>query len=158
MSEATGESRKLIVQQNIEMRSDPQWQAHIAEMDDRGEELNRSLEIMATTMAFTPNCINSSIPSGKGKKASEAATEFFIFSGGINCNALIDAILQLSSLLGCPEPIPKVDLLLAITMALDFTYLQTLNAKIKFFNCVKVGFLFETTTKFFLPNFIISGD
>jgi len=54
VSEATGESRKLIVQQNIEMRSDPQWQAHIAQMGDRGEELNRSLEIMATTMAFTP--------------------------------------------------------------------------------------------------------
>ena len=32
-------------------------------------------------MAFTPAFINSSIPSGKGKKASEAATESIIFSG-----------------------------------------------------------------------------
>jgi len=51
--------------------------------------------------------------------------------------------LQLSNLLGCPEPIPNVDLLLAITMALDFTYLQTLNAKIKFFSCSEFGFLFD---------------
>ncbi len=60
-SEATGESRKLLVQQNIEMRSDPQWLAHIANMGDKGEALNRSLEIMATTMGF----------EGKQKKAMQ---------------------------------------------------------------------------------------
>ena len=60
-SEATGESRKLLVQQNIELRSDPQWIAHIAQMGDKGEALNRSLEIMATTLGF----------EGKQKKAMQ---------------------------------------------------------------------------------------
>ena len=60
------------------------------------------------------------------------------------------AILQLSSLLGCPEPIPKVVLSLAITIALDFTNLQILNANIKFSNCDLLGFFFETTLKSFL--------
>ena len=32
-------------------------------------------------IAFTPDSINSSIPSGKGKKASDAATELDNFSG-----------------------------------------------------------------------------
>ena len=59
-------------------------------------------------IASTPASANSSMPSGKGKKASEAATEFAIFSGA-NCNAFLDAILQLSNLLGCPAPIPIVD-------------------------------------------------
>ena len=45
---------------------------------------------------------------------------------------------------------PKVDLLLAITMALDFAYLHILNAKIKFFSWFEFGFLFETTLKSFL--------
>ena len=60
-------------------------------------------------IALTPTSINCSIPSGKGKKASDAATEFGIFSGK-NSNAFAEAILQLSNLLGCPEPIPIVDL------------------------------------------------
>jgi len=41
------------------------------------------------------------------------------------------AILQLSSLLGCPDPIPIVERLLASKIALDFTYRQILNANIK---------------------------
>ena len=50
-------------------------------------------------IASMPALASSSIPSGKGKKASDAATEFLIFSG-TNCNAFSDAILQLSILLG----------------------------------------------------------
>ena len=80
--------------------------------------------------SFYSTLINSSIPSGKGKKASEAATEFIIFSGK-KFNALLDAILQLSNLLGCPDPIPMVDLLFTKTIALDFTNLQILNANFK---------------------------
>ena len=53
---------------------------------------------------------------------------------------------------------PKVDLLLAITIALDLTCLQTLNAKIKLFNWFNVGFFLETILKSFLENFLLSGD
>jgi len=97
------------------------------------------------------------MPSTNGKKASEAATVFSkLFS--LNLFIFSIAILQLSSRLGCPEPIPKVDLLLAITIAFDLTYLQTLNAKIKSFSCFELGFLFETTLKSFLTKLLLSGD
>ena len=81
-------------------------------------------------IASTPASASSSTPSGKGKKASDAATEFAIYSGA-NCNAFLDAILQLSNLLGCPSPIPIVDLFFAKTIALDFTNLQIPNANFK---------------------------
>ena len=81
-------------------------------------------------MALIPTLANSSIPSGKGKKASDAATELIIFSGK-NCNALLVAILQLSNLLGCPDPIPIVDFFFTKTIALDFTNLQILKANLR---------------------------
>ena len=81
-------------------------------------------------IALTPTLINSSIPSENGKNASDAATELIIFSG-INFSALSIAILQLSNLLGCPEPIPIVDLLFTKTIAFDFANFQTLNANFK---------------------------
>ena len=84
-------------------------------------------------IACTPTWASSSTPSGKGKKASDAATEFIIFSG-TNWDAFWDAILQLSSLLGCPAPIPIVDFPFAKTIALDLTNLQILNANFKLFN------------------------
>jgi len=83
--------------------------------------------------ASTPTSISFSMPSGKGKKASEAATEFLIFLGR-NFKALPDAILQLSNLLGWPEPIPIVDFLFTRTIELDLTNLQTLKANFKLFN------------------------
>ena len=81
-------------------------------------------------IASTPISANFSIPSEKGKKASDAATELVIFSG-TNCAAFCAAILQLSNLLGCPAPIPIVDLSFAKTIALDLTNLQTFNANFK---------------------------
>ena len=74
-----------------------------------------------------------------GKKASEAATEFIIFSGK-NCKALLDAILQLSNLLGCPDPIPIVDLLFTNTIAFDFTNLHISKANLKLLICLDEGF------------------
>ena len=59
-------------------------------------------------IASTPASTNCSIPSAKGKNASEAATEFVSLSGK-NSKALLEAILQLSNLLGWPEPIPIVE-------------------------------------------------
>ena len=103
-----------------------------------------------------PAWTNFSKPSKNGKKASEAATEFTKLSGW-NLFIFSIAILQLSNLLGCPEPMPSVDLLLAITIELDLTCLQTLNAKIKLFNWSNVGFFLETILKSFLVNFLISG-
>ena len=81
-------------------------------------------------IAEMPAWTNFSKPSKNGKKASEAATEFIKLSGR-NLFIFSIAILQLSNLLGWPEPMPRVDLLLAITIELDLTCLQTLNAKIK---------------------------
>ena len=92
-------------------------------------------------MASTPASANSSMPSGKGKKASEAATEFVIFSGA-NCSAFWEAILQLSNLLGCPVPIPIVDLPFTKTIALDLTNLQILNANFRLLSWLSVGFFF----------------
>ena len=63
-------------------------------------------------------------------KKKEKKTEFAILSGE-NCNAFLEAILQLSNLLGCPAPIPIVDLFFAKTIALDLTNLQTPNANFK---------------------------
>ena len=98
-------------------------------------------------IASTPVSASCSIPSGKGKKASDAATEFLIFSG-TNSNALLVAILQLSNLLGWPEPIPIVVLLFTKTIALDYTNLQILNANFKLVICFDDGFFFETIFNF----------
>ena len=92
-------------------------------------------------IASTPTLASSSIPSEKGKKASDAATEFATFSGA-NCNAFWDAILQLSNLLGWPAPIPIVDLPFAKTIALDLTNLQILNANLRLLSWFGDGFFF----------------
>ena len=76
----------------------------------------------------------------------------------MNLFILSIAILELSSLLGCPDPIPIVDLFLTSTIALDFTKRQTLNANIKFSNCNLSGFFLETTRKSFLEKSLSSSD
>ena len=106
--------------------------------------------------AEIPDWTSFSIPSTKGKNASEAATISLLKSW--NLFILSIAIWQLSSLLGWPEPIPTVASWLAKTIAFDFTYLQILNAKIKFFSWDLLGFFFETTLKFLILNFSISSD
>ena len=98
-------------------------------------------------IAFTPYSINSWTPSGKGKKASDAATESSNFSG-TNSLALVQEILQLSNLLGWPDPMPIVDWLFAKTIALDFTNLQTLNANLRSSICFIDGFFFVTIFNF----------
>ena len=106
-------------------------------------------------IASIPTSASSSIPSEKGKKASDAATEFVIFSG-INCKAFWDAILQLSSLLGCPAPIPMVDLLFAKTIALDLTNLQILNANFKLLSWIGDGFFLVTIFSFLLRSMLLN--
>ena len=83
-----------------------------------------------------------------GKNASEAAIISSPFFSLKNLFILFIAISQLSNLLGCPDPIPIVESLFAITIALDFTNLQTLNANIKFFKVLKLGLILETILKF----------
>ena len=61
--------------------------------------------------------------SVKGKKASDAQTNLLYLK---NCLYFIIAIFVESTLLICPAPIPRVCLLLAKTIALDFTCLATL--------------------------------
>ena len=72
------------------------------------------------TTAVTPDCTNLSIPSTKGKKASDAAT---ILSSGlfIKIFPFFNGYLALSNLLGCPAPIPTVDLSFDRTIAFDLT-------------------------------------
>ena len=53
---------------------------------------------------------------------------------------------------------PIVDLLLARTIAFDFTKRHTLNANIKLSNCDLEGFLFETILNFFLEKSLLSSD
>ena len=108
-------------------------------------------------MAEIPACTNFSIPSTNGKKASDAAT-ILLSSDFWNCFIFSIAILQLSSLLDCPDPIPRVVWLFAITIALDLTNRHILKAKIKFLYIVADGFFLETILKFFLENEPISGD
>ena len=69
--------------------------------------------------AETPDWTNFSIPSINGKKASDAATISFLSL--LNLTILLMAIWQLSIILAWPDPIPIVVLLLASTIALDFT-------------------------------------
>ena len=102
-------------------------------------------------MASTPDSIKCLIPSGKGKKASEATTDPLILSG-TNSRAFPTAILQLLNLLGCPDPIPIVEISFAKTIALDFTNLQTLKANFKFLICSIEGFLCVTILIFFANN------
>ena len=92
-------------------------------------------------MAFTPWSASSWTPSEKGKKASDAATESNNFSETNSC-ALLAAILQLSNLLGCPDPNPIVDLPFTNTIALDFENLQILNANLRLLSWFIVGFFF----------------
>ena len=66
------------------------------------------------------------------------------------------AILQLSILLGWPEPIPIVVPFLANTIAFDLTNLHILNANIKFSRVFKFGFTLDTTVKFFLEKVFTS--
>ena len=68
------------------------------------------------------------------------------------------AIWQLSNLLGWPDPIPAVVLFEAITIALDFTNLQTLKANIKLSICDLVGFFLETILKSFFKKIFVSSD
>ena len=79
------------------------------------------------TITLTPALIKFLTPSGKGKNASDAATEFLNFLFW-KLFAFWTAILQLSTLLGCPAPIPIVENELDITIEFDLTYLQTLKA------------------------------
>ena len=106
-------------------------------------------------MVFTPAFISVLIPSANGKKASDAAIEFPIFEDW-NCFAFWIAILQLSNLLGCPAPMPIVEKLLHKTIALDFTYLQTLKAN--FISAVSflLGFNLVTHFNFFLSRIMLS--
>ena len=95
------------------------------------------------------------MPSEKGKNASEAAIEFLIFFFWKN-SAFLTAILQLSSLLGCPAPIPIVDKLFVKTIALDLTYFETLKANSISFSSFLVGLFFVTNFKLFLLKIILS--
>ena len=61
----------------------------------------------------------------------------------MNFFILFTAISQLSSLLGCPELIPTVELLFVNTIALDFTNLQTLKANIRSLNNFLLGFFLD---------------
>ena len=83
------------------------------------------------------------MPSENGKKAADAATEFDNFSG-TNSWALLEEILQLSNLLGCPAPIPIVDFPFTRTIALDLTNRHILNANIKLAICFFDGFFLVT--------------
>ena len=78
--------------------------------------------------------LHNSTASAKGKKPSDARTSFWLW-----ILALLRAILTESILLVCPPQIPVVDLFFAITIALEFTNLQTLNAKMRSSYSLLVG-------------------
>ena len=101
---------------------------------------------------LTPALYAFIILSEKGKKASDAITEpnkkfflFFLF-------ALVDFKIAKSTesiLLVLPEPIPKVTLFFAITIALDLTCFTILFANIRSSSSTFFGFFNETTFKSF---------
>ena len=93
-------------------------------------------------------------PSANGKNASEATTEFLIFFGE-NFFAFCIAILQLSSLLGCPAPIPIVEKLLHRTIAFDLTNLLILKANFISANSFLLGFNFVTHLNFVFQKHLI---
>ena len=113
------------------------------------------IEPPGCTIVLIPALINVVIPSAKGKKASEAATEFLILDDW-NCFAFCVAILQLSKRLGCPAPMPIVEKLLHKIIAFDFTYLQILKANSISASSFLFGFSFVTNFNFFLSKIIWS--
>ena len=55
MSELTGESRKLLMQRNIEARSDPQWQIFLnTKTKKESKAFSDNLELMVTTLQMNP--------------------------------------------------------------------------------------------------------
>ena len=90
--------------------------------------------------AVAPALAASSTPSGKGKNASEATT--LPCSG---CWDFITAIFTESTRLIWPAPTPSVAPSLAKTMALDFTCLQTFQAKRRVLISSAVGARLVTT-------------
>ena len=68
------------------------------------------------------------------------------------------AILQLSNLLGCPDPIPTVESFLTKTIAFDFTNLQILNANNKLLKVLLFGFVLDTILKSFFEKILLSVD
>ena len=103
------------------------------------------------TITLTPALIKFFTPSGKGKNASDAATEFFNFFFW-KLFAFLTAISQLSTLLGCPAPIPIVENEFDITIEFDFTYLQTLKANSACSISFLDGLSLVTNFNFFLLN------
>ena len=77
---------------------------------------------------------------------------------GLQTPKALARILQLSSLLGCPDPIPIVALLCEITIAFDFTNLHTLNVNKRFFRVSLEGLTLETTLKSLLLKILVSED
>ena len=75
-------------------------------------------------ITLTPACFNFLIPSEKGKNASEAAIEFLSFFGW-NSLAFWTAILQLSTLLLWPAPIPIVEK--SFEIMIEFTLIKKQN-------------------------------
>ena len=94
-------------------------------------------------MHLTLILISSFNPSANGKKASDAAT-LPLISSLKNSVAFWHAILLEANLLVWPAPMPSVLFFFAITIALDFTNLQTLNANIKSSNSLSVGLFLVT--------------
>ena len=60
--------------------------------------------------------------------------------------------------LGCPDPIPIVALFWEITIAFDFTNLQTLNVNKRLLKISFEGLTFETILKSLLLNILVSED
>ena len=104
---------------------------------------------------LTPALINFFTPSEKGKKASDAAIEFLSFFSW-NFFAFSTAILQLSTLLGWPAPIPIVEKLFVIIIEFDLTNLHIFKANSESSTSFFVGLSFVTNFRFFLLKIILS--
>ena len=94
----------------------------------------------------------NSILSEKGKKASEAKIEFSVKYD----LAFSIAKLTLFIRLGCPDPIPIMDFLEVIIIALDFTNLVQAHANAQFSISFLLGLFFVTKSQFLIKSFLLS--
>ena len=96
-------------------------------------------------MAFAPASASTSTPSRNGKKASDATTEPAMVRPA--CSALIRAMRVESTRLIWPAPTPTVAPSRQYTMAFDFTYMATRQAKVRSVISCAVGARFVTTLR-----------
>src|SRR5690606_32486896 len=140
-----------LAQARIDAQDAHQWRKWRVPVNTTGMPRSSAAAITSSSRRLPPGWITqlapasttTSSPSRKGKKASEATAAPASVRPAFS--ALIEAIRAESTRLIWPAPTPRVMPLPANTMALDFTYLATFQAKCRSSIWASVGWVRVTT-------------